>query len=61
MRHADKLTLAEARKQGKLDDYIAEREDCAPGDQELFDATLNSMAGTSKSEPETSPPECGDD
>jgi hypothetical protein len=54
-------TLRKAREEGKLEEFIAEREDQPPADQEAFDATLNSMAGKSKSEPETSPPECADD
>ena len=55
------ITLREALKRSKLDRFIAEREDQPPADREAFEATLNSMAGKSKSEPETSPPECGDD
>ena len=53
--------LRKARDENKLAEFIAEREDSPPGDQEAFDATLASMAGTSKSEPETSPPDCADD
>ena len=56
-----RITLREALDRGKLDRFIAEREGQPPADQETFDATLNSMAGKSKSEPETSPPECDDD
>ena len=52
----DKITLAEARRQGKLDQFIAERENHPPGDQAAFDATLKAMAGTSKSKPGTSKP-----
>jgi len=61
MRHTDKLTLAEARQEGKLDQFVAEREDQEPADCDAFEATLNSMAGRSKSEPETCPPDCADD
>ena len=53
-------TLREARESGKLDEFIAEREGHPPGDQDAFEATLNSMTGKSKSEPETSPPDCDD-
>lgn len=53
--------LRKAREEGKLAAFIAEREKHPPGDQDAFEATLNSMAGKSKSEPETSPPDCGDD
>jgi hypothetical protein len=55
------ITLKQALEQDKLDQFIAEREDRPPADQEAFNATLNSMAGKSKSEPETSPLECDDD
>lgn len=57
----EKISLAEARKQGKIDQFIAEREEQCDADQEAFEATLASMAGTSKSEQETSPPECDED
>lgn len=61
MPDSDKITLAEARRQGKLDQFLAERNDQPPADWQAFETTLNSMAGTSKSEPETSPPACDDD
>ena len=54
-------SLRKARETDKLDEFIAEREDQPPADAEAFHATLNSMAGKSKSEPETSPPDCDDD
>lgn len=54
-------SLREALAQGKLDEFIAEREADAPGDQKAFDATLKAMAGKSKSKPETSTPDCADD
>ena len=54
-------TLRKARDEGRMEAFIAEREDHPPGDQEAFDATLASMAGTSKSEPETLPTDCADD
>lgn len=49
-------TLREAREEGKLGEFIAEHEKDAPGDKRFFDATLSSMAGKSKSKPETSKP-----
>ncbi len=61
MPSADKLTLAEARKQDKLDQFIAEHKTDAGGDGGTFDATLSAMARTSKSEPGTSKPGCSDD
>jgi hypothetical protein len=61
MNRLSKITLREALDRGKLDRFIAEREDQPPADQEAFEAMLNSMARKSKSEPETSPPECDDD
>lgn len=54
-------TLREARQKGKLAEFIAEHENDAPGDQKAFDATLKAMAGTLKSEPETSKPDCPGD
>lgn len=61
MSDEQKLTLAEARRQGKLDQFLAEHKNDAAGDQGAFDATLSSMAGRSKSEPETLKPDCPDD
>lgn len=55
------ITLREALRRGKLDRFITERDDQPPADQETFEATLGAMAGKSKSEPETSEPECDDD
>jgi hypothetical protein len=54
-------TLREALNRGKLDRFISERKDQPPADKQAFDATLDSMAGKSKSEPGTSTPECGDE
>jgi hypothetical protein len=54
-------TLRKAREEGKLRDFVAEREDQAAADAERFEAILNSMAGKSKSEPETSPQDSADD
>ncbi len=58
MQDAEKLTLAEARKQGNLERFIAEREaeGAAPGDAKAFNRTLASMAGKSKVAPATSKP-----
>lgn len=56
----EKITLAEARKQGKLDQFIAEREGQI-GDREAFERTIRSMAGKSKEAPAASPPDDGDD
>lgn len=53
--------LREARDRGELEEFIAERSDQPPADQEAFDATLNSMARKSKPAPETSEKdECDD-
>lgn len=49
-------TLKDAREQGKLKEFIAEHKGDAPGDADAFARTLDAMAGTSKSEPETSKP-----
>ncbi len=53
--------LREARDKGKMDSFIAERGNDAPGDKRAFDATLSSMAGKSKSKPGTSKPDRSDD
>ena len=55
------ISLAAARKQGKLDQFAKDREGDAPGDEAAFNRALQSMAGKSKSVPGTSPPDCGDD
>lgn len=56
-----RLTLREALERGKLDRFIAEREDHPPGDREAFGDILNSMAGKCKPTPETSDQdECDD-
>ena len=55
------ITLREALQRGKLDRFIAEREEQPHADCEVFEATLNSMAKTSKSEPETLCPDDTDD
>jgi hypothetical protein len=54
-------SLREAIERGKIDRFIAEREDQPPADHDAFHATLNSMAGKSKPAPETSDQdECDD-
>ncbi len=54
------LTLSEAKEQGKIAEFIAEREG-ETGDAEAFEATLRSMAGKSKEAPEASSPDDCDD
>lgn len=54
-------SLKTARESGKLAEFITEHEGDAPGDKEAFDAMLAAMVGKSKSEPETSKPDCPDD
>lgn len=53
-------TLKEAVDQGRLDQFIAEREG-ETGDSEAFDLTLRSMVGRSKEAPEASSRDGGDD
>lgn len=53
MSPSDKITLAEARKEGKLDQFIAEREGLE-GDQATFSRVVRAMAGRSKPAPGTS-------
>ena len=55
------ITLREALEQGKLEEFLTEREEQAPADEKAFHATLNSMAGKCKPAPETSAEdECDD-
>lgn len=54
-------SLREARDQGKLDQFAADHETDPPGDEAALNATLESMAGTSKAVPEaSSTPDCDD-
>lgn len=53
--------LRKALEEGKLEEFIAEREDQPPADEEAFHAILNSMAGKCKPAPGTSTQdECDD-
>lgn len=54
-------TLRNARDQGKLDQFTKDRENDPPGDEDAFNATLASMAGTSKAVPEACPLDAPDD
>ena len=54
------MNLREAIDQGKLDEFIAEREGQV-GDPAAFEATLRSMAGKSKEAPKASSRDGGDD
>lgn len=55
------ISLSEARKAGKLEQFAKDRENDAPGDEDAFNATLASMAGTSKAVPEASSQDDRDD
>ena len=55
------VNLRQARESGSLDQFAKDREADAPGDETAFNRALQSMAGKSKSVPETSPPDCDDD
>jgi len=54
-------TLRKALDEGRLGEFLAEREDQPPADAERFEAILNSMARTSKPAPETSDQDGCDD
>lgn len=54
------VTLKDAIEQGKLDQFIAER-DGEIGDPVAFERVIRSMAGRSKEAPETSSPDDCDD
>ncbi len=55
-----KITLAEARKQGKLDQFVQERE-AEQGDADALEKGISSMAGKSKEAPRSSSPPARDD
>lgn len=49
--------LRKAREEGKVSEFAKERDaDTPAGDEKAFNRALQSMAGTSKSVPETSKP-----
>ena len=55
-------TLKEARRKGKLDQFIREHEKDAPGDLDKLDAAIKRPAsGAEKSDQEASKPDAGDD
>ena len=51
-----KLTLAQARAEGRLGEFIAEHEG-ETGDADALEGVIRSMAGTSKEAPAASPPD----
>ena len=53
--------LKEARDAGKLDQFAADHDADAPGDEAAFNRALQSMAGKSKAVPEASSPDVPDD
>lgn len=55
------ITLRKAISEGKLDQFIAERDEDPTGDEAAFNRTVQSMAGTSKEAPEASQPDRCDD
>lgn len=52
----DKISLATARRQDKLDQFIAEHKG-ETGDRAELERIIRSMAGTSKEAPEASSPD----
>ena len=54
------ITLSQARKAGRLEEFLAARNK-ETGDAAAFDATLRSMAGKSKEAPQASSPDDCDD
>ena len=55
------MTLKDAQSAGKLNQFVRERKNDAPGDEEAFNRAFRSMAGTLKAAPEASPPDDCDD
>lgn len=56
-------TLKQAREQGKLEEFIAEREaeQTKRGDAKAFNRAVEAMAGKSKAAPKASTKDCADD
>lgn len=54
-------TLKQARNEGKLDQFAKDHDADAPGDEEVFNRALQSMAGKSKAVPAASKPDHSDD
>ena len=50
-------TLKKARKEGRLEEFIAEHEKDLPGDENKLDAILRRAAEKSSKAPATSPPD----
>ncbi len=48
-------SLRKAIDEGKIDEFLAERENDPPGDERAFNVALASMAGTSSAVPAASP------
>jgi hypothetical protein len=48
------ITLKEARKEGKIDQFLEEHQNDPPGDMDRFDAILRHAAGKSKEAPSSS-------
>ena len=55
-------SLKKARRTGKIERFIQEREKDAPGDMDKLDAAITRpSAGTEKSDQKASTPDSGDD
>lgn len=54
-------SLKKARDEGKIEQFIKEQKRNPKGDAKALEATLRSMAGTSKPKPGTSSPGRGED
>lgn len=48
------LTLAEARRTGRIDEFIQDHDGDQPGDEEAFNRAVDAMAGKSKAAPAAS-------
>ena len=55
------ISLREARKQQKLDQFIAEHDNEPEGDKDAFDQTVGAMAGKSSEARAASAKDCADD
>lgn len=60
MVQSKRITLVEARKQGKLDEFIADHASDELGDADAFNRAVQAMARKSKEAPKSSAARSGD-
>lgn len=55
------ISLKQARAEGKIDQFISERDEAIVGDRRTMEASLRALAGKSKAAPVALPRDCPDD